>query len=150
MTSASKPTASVAYLVTIFGMTLIGVVAVVTVFLMRPDKDNATLVVAILGFIGPTTAALLAFLKSQETHLVVNSRIDEFKEELRSSAVSAVAAARAEGLATGKEAGVAAADARTDQIAKVIPVPVVLPIVPAIPVLAEIAQNTKEIAKNTK
>lgn len=134
-----------AYLITIFGMTLLGVSAVIAVFLMRPDKDNTAIIVSILGFIGPTLAAILAYFKAQETHLVVNSRMDEFKRGLQEAARLAVAAARAEGVIVGKEAGVAAADARTDQLTAGIatqkPVPAVLD---------AIESNTAQIAKNTQ
>lgn len=115
-TAPAHPRPTVAYLVTIFGMTLIGVIAVITVFAFRPDKDNSTLIVAILGFVAPTTAALLAFLKAQETHVIVNSRMDEFKRELQNAALLQATTARAEGVAAGREAGREAADIRTDEL----------------------------------
>jgi hypothetical protein len=57
-------------------MALLGVVGVLVVTLLRPDKDNSALITSLLGFLAPTTMALLAFMKAQETHLAVNSRLD--------------------------------------------------------------------------
>lgn len=106
------------YLVAIVVMSCLGVTATLSVFYLRPDKDNATLLASIGGFILPTTMALLAFMKAQETHTIVNSRMDELKEELRRRAVIDIEAAHTEGRTEGHEQGVSEANKRTDAIAK--------------------------------
>lgn len=108
--AAAAPASVRAPLIAIVALTAIGMASVVLVFWLRPDKDNTALIVNILGFIAPTTMALLAYLKAQETHLSVNSRLDEMMR-------NASRVARAEGLEEGRIAGRDVADARTDQIA---------------------------------
>jgi hypothetical protein len=70
----------------------------------------------VFSVITPTTVALLAFLKAQETHLSVNSRLDAFM-------ANAKLAAHAQGVTEGRLAGRLAADARTDQLAGNDPLP---------------------------
>jgi hypothetical protein len=65
-------------------MTLIGVIGVLVVTLLRPEKDNMILVGAILAFVGPMTTGILSFMKSQETNLSVNSRMEEMIEQAKS------------------------------------------------------------------
>jgi len=96
-------TSNVPYLIAIVIMTVLGVVGIIAVLVLRPHDDNSALFVAIGGIIAPTTAALLAFLKGQETHLLVNSRMDEFKKLLSENAVLAEKAARAEGVREGEK-----------------------------------------------
>ncbi len=60
--------------------------------------DNAALYALIFGSIGPTTLSLLAYMKSQETHLSVNSRLEQFIS-------SNGRAQRAEGELAGRAAG---------------------------------------------
>jgi hypothetical protein len=105
------------YLATVLGMTLIGVAAIVTVFVVDPQGDHTAVIVSILGFIAPTTAAIMAFLKSQETHQMVNGRMDEFMRRMQVAAEASIVSARAEGLKAGTETGTAAANARTDKLA---------------------------------
>lgn len=92
-----RPASNVPYLVAIVVMVLISVTAIVAVTLIRPEQDNSSLYVLILGSIGPTTLALLAFMKAQETHLSVNSRLDQFIKNADRSA-------RAEGELAGRAA----------------------------------------------
>ncbi len=82
------------YVIAVCVMAFIACGAVVLVVMLRPGRDNVLLVGAIFGFVGPFTMALLAFMKSQETHLSVNSRLDAFME-------TASRAARAEGHIAG-------------------------------------------------
>jgi len=97
--------------VTVFGT---GLLAVVGVVVIRPNADNAMIITQIIGFTATTSAALLAFLKAQETHLVVNSRIDEFKRSLEAVAAVKEDMARASGIIEGRSA----ANARTDELAE--------------------------------
>lgn len=67
---------SFAYLLAVLVMVGMGVGSVIGVTLLRPGQDNTLLVAAVFGFLAPTTMALLAFMKSQETHSAVNGRLD--------------------------------------------------------------------------
>lgn len=76
-------------------MSLFGIVGVVLVQIMKPDSDNTTLITMIVGFIASMTTSLLALMKAQETHLSVNSRLDQFMS-------TAKAASHAEGILEGQ------------------------------------------------
>lgn len=69
------------YLITVVLMTLIGMIAVIMVLWLRPDSDNTNLIAILLGMIVPTTASIMAIMKSQETHLTVNSQLAQWKED---------------------------------------------------------------------
>jgi len=102
---------NIPYIVAVVTMMLIGVVAIVVLVVMRPDnKDNLLIIGLIVGFLAPTTLSLLAFMKSQETHLSVNSRLDAFMKNARM-------AAHAQGVTEGRTEGRVSADARTDALA---------------------------------
>ena len=89
-----KKASGTPYVVAVVLMTMIGIVAILILTLVRPDKDNSQLIATILSLIVPTTAAILALMKSQETHLMVNSQLAKWKLDF-------AALMRAEG---GKEA----------------------------------------------
>ena len=99
------------YLIAVVVMMALAIIAIVIVAVSRPQQDNSSLYVLILGSIGPTTLALLAFMKAQETHLSVNSRLEQFIK-------NADRAARSEGELAGRAAGREAADQRTDELKK--------------------------------
>lgn len=105
----ARPTSNTSYLIAVLVMVGIGVAAIVAIYAIRPDKDNAAIIATVVALITPTTMALLAFMKAQETHLSVNSRLDAFME-------SAKRASHAEGREEGRLAGAAAADKRTDTL----------------------------------
>jgi len=93
---------------------LIGVVGVAVISAIRPDVDVLVISAVIFGFLTPTTASLLSYLKAQEaqaqaqeTHLAVNSRLDEF---IKNASLAANAAGRKE----GREAS----EARTDELTR--------------------------------
>lgn len=104
------PSSNMQYVVAVVVMVFFGVAAITAIAIMRPERDNAVLYGIIGGFIGPTLLSLLAFMKSQETHLSVNSRLDAFMG-------TAKIAARAEGLEEGRREGREMADRRTDELA---------------------------------
>lgn len=101
---------NVPYLVAVVVMLGIAIAAITAIAILRPEKDNATLYALILGSTGPTTLALLAFMKSQETHLSVNSRLEQFIQSTDRSA-------RAEGELLGRAVGREQSDQRTDKLA---------------------------------
>jgi len=77
---------NVPYVLAVVFMMTLGVVSIVLLTIMRPEKDNTLIVTTLIGFLAPTTLSLLAFMKSQETHLSVNGRMESFiaSEKLRS------------------------------------------------------------------
>jgi len=74
-----KKASNVPYLIAVVVMVMIGVIAILTIVLMRPTADNTQLIATLVGMIVPTTAAILALMKSQETHLTVNSQLAQWK-----------------------------------------------------------------------
>lgn len=80
-------------------ITAIGALAAVLIQMFR-EGDNLPTITALLAFVG----SVLAYMKSQETHLSVNSRLDQMMEH-------AEAASLAKGIAQERER---ADDARED------------------------------------
>jgi hypothetical protein len=109
----AKPS-QVPYLIAVVLMVAIVVGAIVAVMFLRPTADNSSIVTEIIGFASTVTMALFAFLKAQETHVVVNSQMDSFKSEVRQAAAQSGLIAHAEGVVQGR----AEADARTDALAQ--------------------------------
>jgi hypothetical protein len=97
------------YLIAIVIMAIVTVAAIVIIAVVRPAQDNASINIQIIGFATTTTAAILAFMKAQETHLSVNSRLEQFIK-------NADRAARSEGELVGRAAGREQADKRTDTL----------------------------------
>jgi len=129
----SLPSSNMQYVIAVVVMMMIGVIAVTVLVVMRPDnKENLIVIGLILGFLAPTTLSLLALMKSQETHLSVNSRLDAFMN-------NAKLAAYAKGVTEGRSEGRISADNRTDTLAGHAPT-----------VLDNIAENTKQTALNTE
>jgi len=87
---------NIPYVVAIIVMTGIAIVGVATITIFRPNQDNTVVIASIFGFLAPTTLSLLAFMKAQETHLSVNSRLDQFMK-------NAELAARSEGFKQGQQ-----------------------------------------------
>jgi hypothetical protein len=85
----------IGYVVAAVVIILSCIVAILVLELLRPEKDNSTLYALIIGFTGPTLASIMAFMKAQETHLSVNSRLDAFIRNARE-------AAHAEGITEGQ------------------------------------------------
>lgn len=100
---------NVPYLIAVAVMVGLSLAAVVAVTVIRPDQENASIYALIFASTGPTTLALLAFMKAQETHLSVNSRLEQFIR-------NAERAQRAEGELAGRAAGAAEAYERTDML----------------------------------
>lgn len=79
----TEPTqqSNVPYFLIVGGMAVVGVVAIVLVSVLRPDADNSALITTIIGLLLPTTASILALLKTQETQVTMNARFDAILEE---------------------------------------------------------------------
>jgi heme/copper-type cytochrome/quinol oxidase subunit 4 len=101
---------NVPYLVAIVVMIAVAILAFAAIAIARPAQDLVVLGGIVFTAIAPTTLALLAFMKAQETHLSVNSRLDAFIQ-------NATLAARVQGLADGRAQGHADANLRTDTLA---------------------------------
>lgn len=74
---------NIPYIAAVVIMMLVGVAAAVAITFARPTTDNTLLIGSVFGFLLPTTLSLLAFMKAQETHLSVNSRLDAFMTQAR-------------------------------------------------------------------
>lgn len=80
------------YVLAVMFMSLLGVIGLISITVLRPDKDNTTLIATVLGFLAPTTVAILTLMKSQETKLLVNGRLDTMIEAAKTAAFHAGAA----------------------------------------------------------
>ncbi len=106
----SLPASNLQYVVAVVVMMMMGVISTTILVITRPDnKDNLLVIGLIIGFLAPTTLSLLALMKSQETHLSVNSRLDAFMANAKS-------AAYAKGVTDGRSEGRDSANARTDAL----------------------------------
>ena len=92
---------NIPYLVAIVLMALIGIGGTLIVLVLRPHEDNAALYVAIAGFTVPTIASLAAFIKTQETHTLVNGQMTQYRKVLELNAALAAQLAREQGLSEG-------------------------------------------------
>lgn len=101
-----KNSMSRSYLMAIVSMSLVAVAGVIAIVSLRPESDLVIVMATVFGFTAPTTLSLLAFLKAQETHLSVNSRLDDLIK-------NASRVARE----TGIREGMVLADERTDKLA---------------------------------
>jgi hypothetical protein len=108
--SVVAPPNNVPYVIAVIAMSIACVAAIVAITFARPEADNSVLITTVIGFATTTTASLLAFMKSQETHLSVNSRLDAFMR-------NAELAAHVQGIVEGRSQGRDMADARTDALA---------------------------------
>lgn len=82
------------YIWSVVVLTLLSCALVMGVLLVRPQVDAMDVITKVLTGLAPTIAAVLAYLKSQDTHLSVNSRLDAFMTEHAK-------VARAEGILQG-------------------------------------------------
>ena len=61
-------------------MLLVGVVLIGLILWLRPTSDPLIVITAVSGFIASTGAGVLSMMKSQETHVAVNSRMDQWMD----------------------------------------------------------------------
>jgi len=64
------------YVWAVIGLSVVAVIAILIIFLIRPDKDNSSLITVVLGFLVPVIMAFLA-ASVQQVHLAVNSRLSQ-------------------------------------------------------------------------
>jgi len=108
-TSVVPPPNNTQYVYAVLLMAILGVVSITALTIMRPGQDNTAVIATIIGFLAPTTLSLLAFMKAQETHLSVNSRLDQFIR-------NAELASRMQGVIDGRAQGRMDANQRTDDL----------------------------------
>lgn len=94
--SQAPPPSKAPYVWAVVTLMLISVCMVLGIIALRPAYDVMLVIVGVTGFMAPTLAAVLSFLKAEETHAAVNSRLDAFMEEHGR-------AQRAEGVAEGTD-----------------------------------------------
>lgn len=95
---ASQPVNSnMPYVIAVIILATVGMIVAAVILVMRPDSDPLVVSGIVAGLIMPTTLSLLSFMKAQETHLSVNSRLEQFIE-------NAEKAAHAEGELAGRTA----------------------------------------------
>jgi len=57
-------------------LSILAVATILTIFMVRPDRDNTALIAIVLGFLVPIVSAFLA-ASVQQVHLAVNSRLSQ-------------------------------------------------------------------------
>jgi low temperature requirement protein LtrA len=106
-TDSLKNPSKTPYVVMIVIMVSVVTLSIVLLETFSPiGKDNSATVLQIIGFAATTTAGLFAYQKSQDTHVMVNSRLSAWMTE-----------AKASSHAEGEIAGRVAANIRTDELA---------------------------------
>jgi hypothetical protein len=76
---------AVAYLFAIVGMVMVGVAGIIGIEVVRTGQDNMLIHGLIMGFLTPTIMSVLSLMKAHDTHLIVNSRMDELLKLTKSS-----------------------------------------------------------------
>lgn len=89
------------YIGMIFGTCVLGVGAMIGLAFIRPEQDNSTFNMAILGFLTPVVVGVLGVMV-KDVHTLINSRMTDL-----------LVATTAVALAQGKAEGVAEADRET-------------------------------------
>ncbi len=89
------------------------VLAIAGMEIFHPQADHLSLDTQIIGFALTLSASVLAYMKAQDTHTVVNGRMEEFKQTLERASLVREDSARAQGVTEGRSD----ANARTDALA---------------------------------
>jgi hypothetical protein len=114
----SSPSSKQPYIFMGLGMVLLVVISIVLLETLSPaTRDNTSSILQIVGFAGTTTAALFAYQKSQDTHVMMNSKLDTWKEEFAEKMQERGKAAEAAAFSEGRKEGREDANARTDLLA---------------------------------
>lgn len=90
------------YLISLCLMVVATIVATVAIQAMRPDKDNTVLITLVLAFTTQVMLQIFGLMKTQETHVLVNSEMEKFRDALKLAAVGKVESARRDGLDDGR------------------------------------------------
>lgn len=103
--STAVPASNWPYVFTGVLMAALGVIAILVLTSLRPTLDNSVLIATVIGFLSTTTGVIMTFMKAQETHLAVNSRLDAFMASARK-------VGHLEGEASGRVLGIAEGELR--------------------------------------
>lgn len=114
--------------------------AIIGILFLRPNQDNTPLIVTILGFLGPTIAALLALAKTIQTGAAVDNLKVQINGRLSQLLEQTERAAKAEGRQEGTDAAAAAATAAAVPAAVAAVVPAV--VAAAVPAIASVVAPT--------
>lgn len=76
----------VPYVTSALVLFLIGVILIGVILWLRPNVDALVTIATVMGFVVSVSASIAAFIKSQETHLMVNSQLTAWKKEFYSMA----------------------------------------------------------------
>lgn len=101
------------YILSVTSVAVVAIIAVTVLLVIRPEKDNSTLVTLIFGFASNVAVVTALYIKASDTHSMLNSRMNEFKRSLE----SASAAAQAKAYQDGQNQGRNVANDRTDALA---------------------------------
>lgn len=112
--SQQNPPSNWPYALTGVLMACLGVIAILVLTSLRPTQDNSVLIATVIGFLSTTTGVIMTFMKAQETHLAVNSRLDAFMASARK-------VGHLEGEVSGRMAGIAEGELRRPLAAPAVP-----------------------------
>ena len=133
--STNAGTSSIApYVVTVAMLLLLGIVLVGLCLYLRPTLDPVVITGVVFAFLTPTFTGIAAFLKSQETHLTVNSQLTSWKSEF-------YAMSHAEGMLKG-------ASEEQARVAEQKRVAALTPVIPTVPTVL-VASATNGEGKKT-
>jgi Mn2+/Fe2+ NRAMP family transporter len=102
----ASPPNNTPYILAVVVMVIAAIAGIAVILVLRPDSDPLVVSGVIAGIFTPTALSLMSFLKAQETHVLVNSRMSE-------AITDAAKAAYGEGMKAGRES----ANERTDMLA---------------------------------
>jgi hypothetical protein len=74
------------YLWPVFGMVGCGAFFILGILFLRPNADPLLIIGGVAAGVTPTLAAILAFMKSQETKIMVDGRLSSFIENASDAA----------------------------------------------------------------
>lgn len=108
MTDAKAPAQgnSAQYVWAVVIIVMVVFIAAASIIIYRPDADILVVLTVSLGFATAISTSVMSAMKAQETHLLVNSRMEK-------AITDATMAAFGEGMKQGRET----ANARTDMLA---------------------------------
>jgi membrane-bound ClpP family serine protease len=89
-----KTTSVLPYVYTTIILFISGLIFIALVLFLRPTLDPLIVITSVMGFVITISTGIAAFIKAQETHNMVNSKLDAWKKEV-------IALALAQGKAIG-------------------------------------------------
>lgn len=74
------------YVLAVVVMSILAAATSVTILYLRPALDALDVLGRVMSLFAPTTLGLMAYMKSQETKLLVNGRLDSMMEQAKQAA----------------------------------------------------------------